>query len=170
VLIRAVVGHEIEDQADAALVQRRHQAVEIVTRAEQRVDADVVRDVVAEVGHRRGIDRADPDRIDAEPGQIVDPLDDSLEIAHPVAVAVLERARINLVDDGLLPPGQLTGPHGCTFPPLPLVTVRHTSGPLRYRAPWRTRAASVSRSAVGLWRRGFAGRLRLPACFCQLLV
>ena len=105
--VRGVVRHEVEDQADAALVQRRDQPVEVLERAEQGIDVDVIRDVIAEIGHRRGVDRRDPDRVDPEPAQIVDPLEDALEIAHAVAVAVLERARVDLIDHRLLPPGRL---------------------------------------------------------------
>ena len=36
-------------------------------RAEQRIDVAIVGDVVAEVRHRRGIDRRNPDRVDAQP-------------------------------------------------------------------------------------------------------
>ena len=39
----------------------RDQPVEVRERAEQRVDVAVVGDVVAEVGHRRRIDRREPD-------------------------------------------------------------------------------------------------------------
>ena len=44
----------------------RDQLVEVRERAEHRVDVAVVGDVVAEVGHRRGEDRAEPDPLDLE--------------------------------------------------------------------------------------------------------
>ena len=47
------------------------QRVEIVQRAEQRVDVLVVADVVAVVVHRRAVDRRQPDHVDAELGQVV---------------------------------------------------------------------------------------------------
>ena len=78
--------------------------VEIAERAEQGIDAAIVGDVVAEVGHRRGIDRRNPDRVDAEALQITEPAPDAAEIADAIAVRVLERARIDLVDDAALPP------------------------------------------------------------------
>ena len=53
----------------------------------------VVGDVVAEIGHRRGKDRRQPERVDAELRQIVEPRQDAREIADPVAVRVLKRAR-----------------------------------------------------------------------------
>ena len=72
--------------------------------AEERVDVAVVGDVVAEVRHRRAVDRRQPERVDAEPLQVVQPRAHALEVADAVARGVGERARIDLVDDGLLPP------------------------------------------------------------------
>ena len=40
------------------------QRVEIGERPEERIDVAVVRDVVAEVGHGRRIERRDPDGVD----------------------------------------------------------------------------------------------------------
>ena len=56
-----------------ALVRSGDQAVGVRQGAEQRVDVAVVADVVAEVRHRRPVERRDPDGIDAEPGQVVEP-------------------------------------------------------------------------------------------------
>ena len=72
--------------------------------AEDRVDRRVVAHVVAEVGHRRAVDRREPDRVDTEAGDVVEPRADAGEVADPVAVGVRERARIDLVDDGRPPP------------------------------------------------------------------
>ena len=60
-----------------APMRSRDQRVEIGQRAEERVDAAVIGDVVAEIGHRRGIDRREPDRVDAERHQIVEPARDA---------------------------------------------------------------------------------------------
>jgi hypothetical protein len=57
--------------------------VEVVERAEQRVDAGVVGHVVAEVGHRRRVERRHPDRVDAEPGEVVEPARDAGQVADP---------------------------------------------------------------------------------------
>ena len=69
-------------------------------RAEARVDVGVVGDVVAAVGHRRRVDRREPERVDAEAargGRAA--TRDAAQVAHPVAVGVLEGARVDLVDD-----------------------------------------------------------------------
>ena len=80
------------------------QRVEVGQRAEQRIDAAIVGDVVAEIGHRRGEDRRQPDRVDAEPREVIEPLGDALEVADAVAVGVLKRARIDLIEDAVPPP------------------------------------------------------------------
>ena len=80
------------------------QLVEVGERAERRVDVVVVGDVVAEVGVRRDGDRAQPDAVDAEPLQVVEPLDDPPQVADAVAVGVAERARIDLVERAFAPP------------------------------------------------------------------
>src|SRR5579872_6388777 len=85
-------------------MQRRAHAVEVGHRAEQWIDPAVVRNVVAEILHRRGIERRDPDRIDAELAQIGDAADDPVQVADAIAVGILERARIDLIDRGGLPP------------------------------------------------------------------
>ncbi len=62
---RAVVQHEVDDDADAALVALGEEAPEIVLRAVLRVDAVVIGHVVAVVARRR-VDRHEPDPGDAE--------------------------------------------------------------------------------------------------------
>ena len=49
------------------------QRVEIGERAEERIDVGVVGDVVAEVLHRRGEEGREPDRVDAEIGDVGEP-------------------------------------------------------------------------------------------------
>jgi hypothetical protein len=104
VLVGGVVGHEVEDQLEPARVRRLDQAIEVGERAEHRVDAGVIGDVVAEVLHRRRIDRREPQRVDAELGEVVEARQHAGEIADAVAVGVHERARVDLVHDAALPP------------------------------------------------------------------
>src|SRR5688572_17720498 len=108
-LVRGVIRHEIEDELHAAGVHFREQAIEIFERAERRRDVAVVGDVVAEILHRRGVDRRDPHRVDAEPREVIEALANAVEIAFAVAVAVLERKRIDLIDDAALPPQRIRG-------------------------------------------------------------
>ena len=85
-------------------VQRGDHLVEVGQRAEPRVDVAVVGDVVPAVGERGGVERAEPDRVDAERGEVRHPGGDAAQVADAVAVGVGEAARVDLVDDGLAPP------------------------------------------------------------------
>ena len=104
VLDRGVRGDEVEQQLQAAVVSLSDELVEVVHRPEDGIDRGVVRDVVAEVGERRGVDRREPERVHAEIDEVVETLRDPAQVADPVAVRVLERARVDLVDDRVLPP------------------------------------------------------------------
>ena len=104
-MLRAgVVGHQVHRDLDADRVGRLDEPVERADAAEQRVDVAGVGDVVAVVGHRRHHDRVQPERVDAELAQVVEFGGDAVEVADAVAVAVAERARIDLVEDGVGPP------------------------------------------------------------------
>src|ERR1051325_2215 len=115
-LIGSMVGNEIQDQLDFPRMRFPNQEIEVVQSAEQRMNPDVIRHIVAEVLHRRRIDRREPNRIDAEPAQIIEPCDQATQIAHAVAIAVHERAWVDLVDNAALPPqiggGALTAASG----------------------------------------------------------
>ncbi len=104
VLIRRMVGHEIQDHPEPERFRLGQQPVEICERAEQRADVGVIRHVVSVIRHRRGIDRAQPDRIGAQPGNMVEPPVDAGEIPDPAPGRVLIGARIDVVDDPALPP------------------------------------------------------------------
>jgi hypothetical protein len=57
-----------------------------------------VGDVVAAVAQRRGVDRQQPDAVDAEPFQVIQPGDQAAQIAGAVAGGVLETADEHLVE------------------------------------------------------------------------
>ena len=69
-----------------------------------RMDRAVVGGVVAVVAQRRRVERQQPDRRDAEVVDVVEPRDQPAEVADAVAVRVLERADVHLVDQGVLVP------------------------------------------------------------------
>ncbi|MGZ2484766.1 hypothetical protein ACVITL_003289 [Rhizobium pisi] len=96
--------HLVDDDLDAEPVRFRHHLVEIGKRPEDRIDVAVIGNVVAHIGHRRFEERGKPDRIDAEAGDIRQPAGNPLEVAEPIAVGVLKRARIDLIDHRAAPP------------------------------------------------------------------
>ena len=104
VLVRGVVDHQVHDQLHAAGVQPVRQFPQLLERAEDRVHVAVVADVVAVVVLRGGVDRGEPDDVDAQPVQVVQLADDAAQVADAVAVGIGKAARIDLIDDGALEP------------------------------------------------------------------
>ena len=80
------------------------QRIEIRHGAKQRIDAGVIGNVVTEIRHRRRENRRQPNRIDAERFQIRQARNDPVDIADAVAVGVLKRARIDLIENAVSPP------------------------------------------------------------------
>ena len=107
VLARGVVHHEVGDHAHPALVRRLDERRELVERPELRRDREEVRDVVAAVPERRGVERQEPDAVDPEPLEVVELLAEAAEVAHAVVGGVEEGARVELVEDGRLEPVRL---------------------------------------------------------------
>jgi hypothetical protein len=66
VLIGGVVDHEVDDHPYAALLAAMGEFDEIAERAVARIDAVIIRNVVAVVAAGRGLERHQPDRCDAE--------------------------------------------------------------------------------------------------------
>ena len=104
VLVAGVVHDEVDDDAHAALVRGVDELHEVGEVAELRQDVGVVGDVVAAVAQRRLEERRQPEAVDAEPLEVVELGGQALEVADAVAVAVLEGADQDLVEDGALEP------------------------------------------------------------------
>ena len=107
VLVGGVVGHKVQQHANAAGMRFGDQPVDIDQRAEQRVDIAVVTDVVAGIGHRRAKDRRQPQGVDAQLLQVIEMAQHAVEVTDAVAVAVGEGTRVDLVNGGAFPPGCL---------------------------------------------------------------
>jgi hypothetical protein len=104
VLVGGVVHHHVGDHPDAAGVGRLEEVVEVAEGAVVGQDREVVADVVAAVAQRGLVDRQQPDAVDPQPLQVVEPLGQPAEVALAVAVAVLEPPDVQLVEDrGLVP-------------------------------------------------------------------
>ena len=107
--VAAVVGHEIDQHPHAVVVSAGDECVGLLERAEVRVDIAIVADVVPAVGHRGRIPRTYPDRVDAELGEIGQPVDDAEDVPSAIAVVIGERSRVDLVNDCAAPPIGITG-------------------------------------------------------------
>ena len=112
VLARHVVRDDVEQHAQAQRSRLGDERLGLGQGPEQRVDRTVVGDVVAGVGHRRRIPRVQPDRVDAEVPDVRQAAADSLDVADAVAVPVGEAAWVDLVRDGIAPPGGGVGAGG----------------------------------------------------------
>jgi len=99
-----VVADPVEDDAQLTPMRFVDQPIERLQRAESRLDVAIVADVIAELFQRRRITRRQPDRIDAEPFEIVEACRDTIEIAQTVAVGIEKRWHEQLVDRSALPP------------------------------------------------------------------
>src|SRR5260370_13121544 len=104
VLVGGVVDDEIENDFYVALFAFGDETIEIRERAVHGIDIFVVGDVVAEIDLRGREARRNPDGVDAEVFEVIEFRGDALEVADAVVVAVGEAARIDLVEDGVLPP------------------------------------------------------------------
>ena len=109
VLVAGVVGHQVDDHPQPQRVRPLEERVEVGERAEQRVDVAVVGDVVAAVGLRGRVERREPDGVDAEPREVVEPGGDAGQVADAVPVGVGERLGVDLVDHRVAPPRPRAG-------------------------------------------------------------
>ena len=84
--VRGVVQHEVQEHPDAALVGLVEQGAEVFEGAEYGVYARIVRDIVTQVGHRGWVDRGDPERVNAQVLEVVQPPEDAPEVTDAVTV------------------------------------------------------------------------------------
>lgn len=105
VLIGGVVQNDVHDDADAERSRALEQVIKIADGAVLRIDGLIMGDVIPEIDLRRRVHGRDPDRVDAKIFEVTKSALDSLEIAFTIPVGVLEAAWIDLVDNGVFPPG-----------------------------------------------------------------
>src|ERR1700722_9868557 len=99
-----MVWDKIQNDSQVQFVCSFYQVVELGQGPESSIDIAIVRDIVTEVDHRRWIDRRYPKSVHAQPMEIVKAVTDTVEVADTVAVAILKRSRVDLVNDASLPP------------------------------------------------------------------
>ena len=114
--VRGMAQHQVDHHLQVQRIGPCDHRIEIRQRAEHRIDIAVIADVIAEVLHRAGEERADPDRIRAQTGDMRQALHDAAQIANAIAVRILKTARIDLIDDGTAPPVLVLGHRHFTDP------------------------------------------------------
>src|SRR3954454_4311562 len=103
-LVRGMVDDEIDHDAHAEGRRLVRELDEVAQRTEARIDAVVIRHVVAVIAPRRAVEGVEPDASHAQASEVGQAMGESLEVADAIAVAVLKRFDVQRVDDGVLVP------------------------------------------------------------------
>ncbi len=106
-----VVRHQVQQHPQAPPPGLGDEPVQVGQGAQFRVHVPVVGDVVAPVVVRRRHGRGQPDAVHAEPVQVIQPGDDTVQVAVPIAVAVLPGPDVHLVEGGTGPPARSGSGH-----------------------------------------------------------
>jgi len=107
-LVAGVVHDQVGDDPDAALVSLFDQLDEVPDVPELGEYQHEIRDVVAAVAQRRLVDGQQPEAVNAEPLQVVEPGGETADVARAVAVRVVEAADQHLVEHRVLVPARVT--------------------------------------------------------------
>src|SRR5690242_19031782 len=99
-----MVDNKIDDDPNAALLGAVGELDEVAERAVAGIDLVVVGDVIAVIAAGRGLERQQPDRVDAKAVDVIEPAQQALEIANTIAVGVHEGANREAIDDSILVP------------------------------------------------------------------
>ena len=100
---------QVKDDAHAALVDFIDQLKGIIHRAKFRRDVLVIGNVVPKIRLRRGEEGRAPNGLESQVSNVIQLLNDALNVAYAVAIAVHERARIDVIDACLVIPGDAHG-------------------------------------------------------------
>src|SRR5690606_2448965 len=104
VLVGGVVDDQFGDHPQPALVSLGNEALGIGHVAVVRMHAAILGNVIAIVAPRRGVERQQPDRVDAQGGDIVELLDQAGKITDAIVVGIEEGFHVNLIDHRILVP------------------------------------------------------------------
>ena len=104
--VGGVVHHEVHYDEDAALTGFQNELVHVVHGAVARIDVVVVRHVVAVVLLWRDVNGREPDRANAEVGEVVELFGKTGERARTFACGVQKALWVGFVHNRVLPPGE----------------------------------------------------------------
>ena len=109
VLIRRMVDHQFGDHPYAPVMGGADEFLELGHRPVVGTDVAIFGDVVAVVLAGRGIERQQPDGVDAEARHVIELGVKARQVADAVVVGVEERLDVQLVDDGVFVPERIVG-------------------------------------------------------------
>src|SRR3954470_16995438 len=101
---RRVIDDQIDDDPDADLVGMVHEVDEISERAELRMDAVVVGNVVPVVAIGRRIKRLQPEARNSKAGEVIEPSRQAGEVADAVSVCVDVLLNVEAIDHRIFVP------------------------------------------------------------------
>ena len=94
----------VDDDLHAQRVRALEHPIEVVEGSENGIDIAIVRDVIAEVLHRRPEEGRQPHAVHAQGRHMVKMCEHARQVADPVTVGVGETARVDLIDHRAFPP------------------------------------------------------------------
>ena len=103
-LIRAMVQHQIHNNADAPLLALGNQRVHILHGAKERINGAIVGNVITVIHLRGCAHRTQPDRVNAQLLQIVQSADDAAKVADTITIGILKAFGIQLIKNCRFPP------------------------------------------------------------------
>jgi len=112
VLVGGVVQHQLGDHPEVLAAGFAEQQPEVAQGSVGLVDRLVVGDVVAVVLQRRRVEGQQPQRGDPELLEVLELRHQAAQVPDPVAVRIVERPDVHLVDDGVLVPERGLGAGG----------------------------------------------------------
>ena len=114
-LIGGVVDDQFGDHLQAAAMRFVDELPKVLQRAVVGMYVGVVGNVVTVVAQWRRIERQQPDGVDAQLLDVIELLRQAGEVADAVAVGVVERLDVHLVDDGVFVPKRIVTHGGRRF-------------------------------------------------------
>ena len=99
VLVRGMVDHKIHHDSDTALPCLGYQLVEILHRAELRLNGFIIGNIITIVVIRAFINRGEPNMICPQLGNMIQTFNDTTKITNTVAVGIFVRSRIYLINN-----------------------------------------------------------------------
>src|ERR1051325_4548658 len=99
-----MVKNHLHDYAQLAFVSGVKKILEILKGAVEGMNRSVIGDVISIIAQRRREKGHQPDRIDSQIAKVIQLLSQALEVADTVPSAVVERADVHLLKNGVFVP------------------------------------------------------------------